>query len=255
MTSLLPHLTLGTLLFPPVGAPLAGRLSDLAIRRARRKHEGVPEDRLQAAVFPLGALVPGAMLAFGFVVQFVSGKVGIALAGVTLFFHGLGANMILSPTTSYGVDVVGEHSAEITAASAYVAFRLFNELPQKLIKFALKYFFSLSPFILCSSLVTRPLRSSSSRPVHTKKKKWAARPLNLPRLASRPPADRAPGDGVHERRLCHRRVGRIRAARVHDPVRRSDAGVGERGAARVRRWLDGIMMTRDGGGFYGLWAR
>ncbi|KAH9829638.1 MFS general substrate transporter [Rhodofomes roseus] len=112
------------LLFLPVGigniigAPLAGRLSDVTVVqwRAKRKGVWVPEDRLRASL--LGAiLAPASTLACGLLTEFVPGKLGIALNVFALFVNGIGVDLVLSPASAYNVDVLHSRSAEIMSAS------------------------------------------------------------------------------------------------------------------------------------------
>jgi hypothetical protein len=76
----------------PVGALLAGRISDEIIIKWRRKRGGVwyPEDRLRAAY--LGGLVfaPLSVLGCGFMTEFIEGRAGLMLNLIFLFMNGLG---------------------------------------------------------------------------------------------------------------------------------------------------------------------
>ncbi|KAF7981044.1 hypothetical protein HWV62_35498 [Athelia sp. TMB] len=102
-----------------VGAPLAGRLSDRIVTRyrARRKGQWVPEDRLRATLLGAALFVPVSVLSSGLITHYVEGRLGLGLNLVCLFFNGLGADFVLSPSASYAVDVVHSRSAESMAAN------------------------------------------------------------------------------------------------------------------------------------------
>lgn len=77
-----------------LGAPLAGRLSDLALKREQSQYDSgeskyAPEVRLAPAMFAAAVLVPGSAVAMGVVVELVKGRVGIALCCGLLFLHGI----------------------------------------------------------------------------------------------------------------------------------------------------------------------
>jgi len=78
--------------FCAVGAPLAGRISDLIIVGAKKKRSGVwvPEDRLRASVPGVGLIVPVSLLVCGFCTQYVPGTLGIVLTLIFLFINGVG---------------------------------------------------------------------------------------------------------------------------------------------------------------------
>lgn len=102
-----------------VGAPLAGRLSDYIVVRYRRQRGGVwyPEDRLRAALYAL-PLVPTSMLITGLSVTYISDKIwGLTVFLVCLFVNGVGVDIMLTPPTTYIVDVMQKRSAEGTAAN------------------------------------------------------------------------------------------------------------------------------------------
>ena len=71
-----------------------GRVSDHIVIKWRRKREGVwyPEDRLRAAIVPLGVIIPLSLLTFGLVNKFVDGKLGLGLSLVCLFVNGGGVS-------------------------------------------------------------------------------------------------------------------------------------------------------------------
>lgn len=79
---------------PVVGAPIAGRLSDMIIVRARAKRgTWVPEDRLRASVPAIAVLVPVSLLAFGLTIKFIPGTAGLVVCLVLLFIHGVGVRV------------------------------------------------------------------------------------------------------------------------------------------------------------------
>ncbi|KIJ66097.1 hypothetical protein HYDPIDRAFT_110252 [Hydnomerulius pinastri MD-312] len=101
-----------------LGAPIAGRLSDVVIKNWRRKREGewVAEDRLRATYIGGLILVPFSLVTFGLVTTYVEGALGLALSLVVLFFNGFGIDFVLNPVNSYCVDLLHSQSAEIMAA-------------------------------------------------------------------------------------------------------------------------------------------
>lgn len=115
--SLRPHNVTKQLL--SVGAPLAGRLSDYIVVRYRRQRGGVwyPEDRLRAALYAL-PLVPISMFITGLSITYISNKTwGLTVFLVCLFVNGVGVDIMLTPPTTYIVDVMQKRSAEGTAAN------------------------------------------------------------------------------------------------------------------------------------------
>ncbi|KAI8974223.1 MFS general substrate transporter [Trametes punicea] len=102
-----------------IGAPLAGRLSDRVVVAWRKRRGGVwvPEDRLRASLWGAGFLVPMSVLLSGLTTQFVPGTPGIVLNLVWLFMNGIGVDVVLSPSSSYYVDILHSRSAETMAAS------------------------------------------------------------------------------------------------------------------------------------------
>ena len=77
--------------FSLVGAPLAGRLSDMIVIRARAKRgTWVPEDRLRASVPGVAILVPISILCFGLAIKFLPGTAGLVTCLVLLFIQGVG---------------------------------------------------------------------------------------------------------------------------------------------------------------------
>jgi MFS family permease len=77
-----------------LGAPIAGRLSDVVLKREKADYDSgtktyAPEARLAPAMFASAVLVPGSAVGMGIVIELVRGKVGIALICVLLFLHGI----------------------------------------------------------------------------------------------------------------------------------------------------------------------
>jgi hypothetical protein len=77
-----------------VGAPVAGRFSDVVLRNWRRKREGewVPEDRLRAVYIGGLILVPLSLVGFGLVTTYVEGTLGLVISLVLLFINGFGVS-------------------------------------------------------------------------------------------------------------------------------------------------------------------
>ncbi|OJA13087.1 hypothetical protein AZE42_09243 [Rhizopogon vesiculosus] len=101
-----------------VGAPVAGRLSDIVVRKWRVRREGVwyPEDRLRATWIGGLCIVPISIAASGLLTTYVGGPTGLSLNLLCLFMNGMGVLFVTSPIASYNVDVAHSRSAEITAA-------------------------------------------------------------------------------------------------------------------------------------------
>lgn len=120
------------------GAPIAGYISDLAVRRAKEERKGVwvPEDRLRAAWVGGLVLIPLSVTLAGFTTTYVDGMVGLVINLVCLFTNGMGVSysrlpdipttdagthqvdMVLTPIGAYTVDVMPSRSAEVMAATA-----------------------------------------------------------------------------------------------------------------------------------------
>ncbi|KAG2073410.1 MFS general substrate transporter [Suillus decipiens] len=105
-----------------IGAPVAGRLSDIVVRKWREKRKGVwfPEDRLRATWIGGLVMVPLSIGASGLITTYVGGPVGLCLNLLCLFTNGVGVHFVFNPIGSYNVDVARSRSAETTAASAAV---------------------------------------------------------------------------------------------------------------------------------------
>jgi MFS family permease len=106
-----------------IGAPIAGRQSDIVVKRWREKRKGVwyPEDRLRATWIGGLFMVPLSIGASGLITTYVEGPIGLALNLLCLFTNGMGVDFVMNPIGSYNVDVVHSRSAEVTAA--YMASR------------------------------------------------------------------------------------------------------------------------------------
>ncbi|KAF9222432.1 MFS general substrate transporter [Gyrodon lividus] len=106
-----------------IGAPLAGRLSDITVRKWRKKRQGawVPEDRLRKTWIGALVLCPLSVAGSGLLTTFVDGPVGLGLNLFCLFSNGVGVDFVLNPINSYTVDLSQSQSAELMAAGS--AFR------------------------------------------------------------------------------------------------------------------------------------
>ena len=82
------------LLICAVGAPIAGRISDAAVRRAKEERKGkwVPEDRLRAVWIGGLVLIPVSVTLAGFTTQYVDGTIGLVISLVCLFANGVGVS-------------------------------------------------------------------------------------------------------------------------------------------------------------------
>jgi hypothetical protein len=104
--------------------------------KGQRGGKWVPEDRLRATLWGAALFVPVSVLLFGFVTQYVEGKVGLVVNLVCLFVNGFGVrrctityrrtwfpdaygqvDIVLSPSATYFVDAVHDRSAEMMAAN------------------------------------------------------------------------------------------------------------------------------------------
>ncbi|KAI1785644.1 MFS general substrate transporter [Ganoderma leucocontextum] len=103
-----------------IGSPLAGYLADRAVILRRERRDGVwlPEDRLRATIWGAAVLVPVSVLAEGVTIKYVPGLPGIVLIVASLFMNGVGLLVVLTPCSSYFVDVLHDRSAESMAASS-----------------------------------------------------------------------------------------------------------------------------------------
>ncbi|KAJ3562127.1 hypothetical protein NP233_g9768 [Leucocoprinus birnbaumii] len=101
-----------------VGAPIAGRISDIMVVKYKQKRGyWYPEDRLRAAIF--GFYLPLNVICFALITKYVPGMLGLVLLLLCLFLNGVGCDMTLTPTRTYVVDVLHSKSAEATAAVRY----------------------------------------------------------------------------------------------------------------------------------------
>ncbi|KAJ8585735.1 MFS general substrate transporter [Rhizopogon salebrosus TDB-379] len=105
-----------------IGAPVAGRLSDIVVRKwgLRRKGVWYPEDRLRATWIGGLFMVPLSVGASGLLTTYVGGPIGLSLNLLCLFINGMGVDFVMNPISSYHVDVVHSRSAEIIAACVAV---------------------------------------------------------------------------------------------------------------------------------------
>ncbi|KAA1475901.1 MFS general substrate transporter [Dentipellis sp. KUC8613] len=103
-----------------IGAPLAGRISDIIVVRWRKKRGGVwvPEDRLRGTMVGALVFVPMSVLLCGIITHYVDGRAGVVLNLICLFFNGIGVDLVLSPMAAYLVDIMHSRSAEAMASNA-----------------------------------------------------------------------------------------------------------------------------------------
>jgi hypothetical protein len=116
-----------------VGAPVAGRLSDIVLSKWQVRRKGVwyPEDRLRAAWIGGLFMVPLSVGVSGLLTTYVGGRIGLLLNLLCLYMNGMGVSpypslcmkslteqvdFVLNPIGIYYVDVMQSRSAEITAA-------------------------------------------------------------------------------------------------------------------------------------------
>ncbi|KAI0353917.1 MFS general substrate transporter [Trametes cingulata] len=105
-----------------VGAPFAGYLADRAVikGRARRGGQWVPEDRLRATLSGALVFIPLSTLFSGLATQFIPGATGITINVICLFVNGVALDVVITPSSSYYVDILHSRSAEISAATTAV---------------------------------------------------------------------------------------------------------------------------------------
>ncbi|KAH6919114.1 major facilitator superfamily domain-containing protein [Coprinopsis sp. MPI-PUGE-AT-0042] len=104
-----------------IGAPIAGRLSDRIVASCKAKRGSwYPEDRLRIAI-PGTILMSLSVFFAGVFTRYVDGPIGLTLNLVCLFVNGFGVDMVLTPVSSYAVDIMHSRSAETVAAQS--AFR------------------------------------------------------------------------------------------------------------------------------------
>ncbi|GJJ15289.1 hypothetical protein Clacol_009565 [Clathrus columnatus] len=105
--------------FGLAGAVVAGRIADATVVRGRKRRHGrwYPEDRLLATV-PAGlVLVPFALIIFAYTITYIPGKLGLWISLTCLFVSGMGADMIVTTTCTYLVDILRTRGAEAVALS------------------------------------------------------------------------------------------------------------------------------------------
>ncbi|GAA5820951.1 hypothetical protein JCM11251_001893 [Rhodosporidiobolus azoricus] len=102
-----------------VASRYTGRFADWTLARWLRKRNGVyvAEDRLKATLWGGGLILPGSVLALGWVLDRVGGKVGLAWTIILLFIDGVGLMIVLTPCNTYVVDCAGVRSSEAIAVN------------------------------------------------------------------------------------------------------------------------------------------
>ncbi|THH29013.1 hypothetical protein EUX98_g5171 [Antrodiella citrinella] len=113
---------IGALLIPDglgsmVGAPITGYLSDRIVARRRKARGGVwvPEDRLRGLHFSSFFLIPASLLIAGWATTYVDGPFGLSINLFCLFINGFGVDSVFTTISAYGVDILHDRSAEVTA--------------------------------------------------------------------------------------------------------------------------------------------
>ncbi|KAH8674255.1 putative MFS transporter [Xylariales sp. PMI_506] len=98
-----------------VGAAFGGRLSDYTVKTmiARSGGKRIPEGRLLATLIPLGVLMPGCILIYGWTVEKAVG--GRPVPILSMFFQGIGQFLALPSLNTYCLDVIPGRSAEVIA--------------------------------------------------------------------------------------------------------------------------------------------
>ncbi|KAF9235271.1 MFS general substrate transporter, partial [Melanogaster broomeanus] len=101
-----------------LGAPMAGRLSDITVKEWRKKRHGVwvPEDRLRKTWIGALVLCPLSIAVSGLLTTFVDGPLGLGLNLFCLFCNGAGVDFVMNPIVSYTVDLTQSQGAELLAA-------------------------------------------------------------------------------------------------------------------------------------------
>ncbi|KAF9261790.1 hypothetical protein L218DRAFT_472856 [Marasmius fiardii PR-910] len=80
-----------------------------------------PEDQLRPTMLSAAVFVPLSTLGIGIVTHYVSGRLGLVLNILCLFFNGLGIEMVASPSSAYVIDIM--HSCSAESVAAYRGFR------------------------------------------------------------------------------------------------------------------------------------
>ncbi|KAG6327125.1 hypothetical protein ID866_11964, partial [Astraeus odoratus] len=105
-----------------LGAHIAGRLSDVIVKKYRGERRGTwyPEDRLRVTSIGALYLTPLSVSVAGLTMTYIGGPLGLSISLFCLFTNGIGVDMVLTPLGSYIVDLMGARSAEAMAAVGYV---------------------------------------------------------------------------------------------------------------------------------------
>ncbi|BGP20130.1 hypothetical protein JCM10213_000786 [Rhodosporidiobolus nylandii] len=102
-----------------VSSRYTGLYADWELARWSKKRGGVyvAEDRLKATLWGGGLVLPGSVLALGWVLDRVGGKVGLAWTVILLFIDGVGLMFVLTPSNTYVVDCAGLRASEAIAVN------------------------------------------------------------------------------------------------------------------------------------------
>ncbi|KAG6325825.1 hypothetical protein ID866_13264, partial [Astraeus odoratus] len=101
-----------------LGAHIAGRWSDVIVKKYRGERRGTwyPEDRLRVTSIGALYLTPLSVSVAGLTMTYIGGPLGLSTSLFCLFTNGIGVDMVLTPLGSYIVDLMGARSAEAMAA-------------------------------------------------------------------------------------------------------------------------------------------
>ncbi|GAA5972922.1 hypothetical protein JCM11641_004005 [Rhodosporidiobolus odoratus] len=102
-----------------VASRYTGIYADYTLRTWLKRRNGlyIAEDRLKATLVGGGLILPGSVLALGWVLDRVGGKVGLAWTVILLFVDGVGLMCVLTPSNTYVVDCAGVRSSEAIAVN------------------------------------------------------------------------------------------------------------------------------------------
>ncbi|KAF5349611.1 hypothetical protein D9756_008846 [Leucocoprinus leucothites] len=99
----------------PVGAPLAGWISDKVVVKYKKKRGyWYLEDCLRASMF--SCYLPLCVLGSALITKYVPGRLGLTLNLICLFLNSVGCDIALTPYGTYIVNILHSKSAEVTAA-------------------------------------------------------------------------------------------------------------------------------------------